>query len=100
MHHTERSAHVFASHLILSELDLNEGLDCGEELPPWPVLHTTVLVDVFLDAADGQILNLKNTYREIVTTEKHVQECRETHTERHTGSKNRDNNIFIVASCP
>lgn len=48
----ERSAHVFASHLLLGELDFNEGLDCGEELPPWPVLHTTVLVDVLLDTTD------------------------------------------------
>lgn len=48
----EGSAHVFASHLLLGELDLDEGLDCGEDLPPGPVLHTAVLHDVFLDAAD------------------------------------------------
>jgi len=48
----KRSAHVFALHLFLCELDLNEGLDCSEELPPWPVLHTTILCDVFLDAPD------------------------------------------------
>lgn len=58
VHRTERSAHVFATHLILSELDLNERLDCGEDLPPWPVLHAVVLLDVFLDAADCKILNL------------------------------------------
>lgn len=52
MYQTERSAHVFASHLLLGELDLDKGLDCGEELPPWPVLHTVVLLDVFLDATD------------------------------------------------
>lgn len=52
VHQTERSAHVFASHLLLCELDLNEGLHCGEELPPWPVLHATVLYDVLLDATD------------------------------------------------
>lgn len=52
MHQTERSAHVFAAHLLLGELDLNEGLHCGEELPPWPVLHATVLYDVLLDATD------------------------------------------------
>lgn len=49
---TERSAHVFALHLLLGEMDLNEGLDCGEELPPRPALHTTVLLNVFLDAPD------------------------------------------------
>jgi len=52
VHHTEKPPHVFASHLLLGELDLNEGLDCGEEFPPWPVLHAAVLLDVFLEAMD------------------------------------------------
>lgn len=74
MNHIERSAHVFASHLLLCELDLNEGLDRCEKLPPWPVLHTMILLDVFLDAPDCQILNLK-TYGEEVTAEKSSLDC-------------------------
>lgn len=45
-------AHVFIPHLFLCELDFNEGLDCGKELPPGPVLHSTVLLDVFLNTPD------------------------------------------------
>ena len=86
VHKTERSPHVFASHLILSELDLNEGLDCGEDPPPWPVLHTTVLVDVLLDAADRQILNL-NTHTEKKqsskrNTNRNAGVCCSVHTKR------------------
>lgn len=54
----EKSAHVFASHLFLCELDLNEGLHCTEEFPPRPVLHAMVLFDVLLNAPDCQILDL------------------------------------------
>lgn len=71
MHQTERSTHVFASHLLLCELDLNERLSCGEELPPWPVLHATVLLDVSLDATDCQILNL-NTHTERQSPKRHM----------------------------
>lgn len=67
-----KSAHVFALHLLLGELNLDEGLHCGEELPPRPVLHATVLIDVLLDAADGQILNLNTHTRERTVTK---QEC-------------------------
>lgn len=68
VYQTKRSAHVFASHLLLGELDLNEGLHCGEELPPRPVLHATVLVDVLLDATDCQILNLNTQMEEAAVT--------------------------------
>lgn len=64
----ERLAHIFASHLFLGELDLNERLNCTEELPPRPVFHTTILLDVFLNAPDCKVLDL-NTYGEAVTTE-------------------------------
>lgn len=63
-HGRKKSSHVFALHLLLAELDLNEWLHCGEELPPWPVLHAAVLVDVLLDAADRQILNLKTQMKD------------------------------------
>ena len=42
-------------------LHLYERPDGGEELPPRPALHTTVLLNVLLDAADGQVLNLEGT---------------------------------------
>lgn len=58
-HDKEKFAHVFALHLLLAELDLYEWLHRSEELPPCPVLHAAVLVDVLLNAADRQILNLK-----------------------------------------
>lgn len=54
--------HVFASQMLLGELHLDEGLHRGEEPPPLPVLHPTVLLNVLLDAADRQILDL-NTGR-------------------------------------
>lgn len=50
--------HVLATDLLLSELHLDEGPHGGEELPPGPVLHPFVLLDVLLHAADGQILDL------------------------------------------
>lgn len=102
MYQTKRSAHVFSSHLLLSELDLNEGLHCGEELPPWPVLHATVLVDVFLDATDCQILNLntrtgkqspkRNTYRNTGV-------CCSVLTQRYGMSRWRCNTNVIYFDC-
>lgn len=50
--------HVFASDLLLTELDLDERAHGGEDLPPGPVLHTPVLLNVLLDAADCQVLDL------------------------------------------
>lgn len=50
--------HVFAADLLLGQLDLDQGSDGGEELPPGPALHAPVLLDVLLDAADGQVLDL------------------------------------------
>lgn len=44
--------HIFSSDLVLAELDLDERTHVGEELPPGPVLHTPVLLDVLLDATD------------------------------------------------
>lgn len=58
---TRQRAHVFAADLLLRQLDLDEGPDGGEEPPPGPVLHTVVLLDVLLDAADGQILDLQKS---------------------------------------
>lgn len=58
---TRRRAHVFAADLLLRQLDLDEGPDGGEEPPPGPVLHAVVLLDVLLDAADGQILDLQKS---------------------------------------
>lgn len=54
-------AYVLAADLFLSELHLYQRSDGGEELPPWPAFHTTILLDVLLDAADGQILDLSHT---------------------------------------
>lgn len=51
--------HVLATDLLLGELHLDEGPHGGEELPPGPVLHPFVLLDVLLHAADGQILDLQ-----------------------------------------
>lgn len=70
-----KSAHIFALHLLLGELNLDEGLHGGEELPPRPVLHATVLIDVLLDAADCQILNLNTRVREQLPKENMVQIC-------------------------
>lgn len=53
--------YIFATDLLLSELDLYERSNCGHELPPWPVFDTTVLLYVLLDTADGHILNLSHT---------------------------------------
>lgn len=53
-----QSAYIFAPHLVLGELHLNEWLHSSEELPPQPVLDTSVFLDVFLDASNCQILNL------------------------------------------
>lgn len=50
--------HVFAADLVLGELHLDEGPHRGEELPPGPILHPFVLLDVLLHAPDGQILDL------------------------------------------
>ena len=52
------STHVFASDLILSELHLDERAHRGEELPPGPALHSMILLDVLLNTADGQVLDL------------------------------------------
>lgn len=53
--------YVFATDLLLSELDLYERSNCGHELPPWPAFDTTVLLYVLLDTADGHILDLSHT---------------------------------------
>lgn len=53
--------HVFAADLLLGQLDLDQGSDGGEEPPPGPALHAAVLLDVLLDAADGQVLDLKRS---------------------------------------
>lgn len=58
---TRRCTHVFAADLLLRQLDLDEGPDSGEEPPPGPVLHAVVLLDVLLDAANGQILDLQKS---------------------------------------
>lgn len=58
---TRRRAYVFAADLLLRQLDLDEGPDGGEEPPPGPVLHAVVLLDVLLDAADGQVLDLQKS---------------------------------------
>lgn len=50
--------HIFAPDLLLAELDLDKRTHVSEELPPGPVFHTPVLLDVLLDAADRQILDL------------------------------------------
>ncbi len=52
--------YVFAADLFLCKLNLDERTDGGEDLPPRPAFHTPVLLDVFLDAADCQVLDLKN----------------------------------------
>lgn len=75
-----RTAHVFAPHLFLCELDPNEGLHCSEEFPPWPVLHAMVLFDVLLNAPDCQILDLqthmhKCTGTNIIENVKNAKEC-------------------------
>lgn len=54
--------HVFPTDLFLSELHLYQRSDCGQELPPWPVFDTTILFNILLDTADGQILDLSNTH--------------------------------------
>lgn len=53
-------AYVFATDLLLCQLNLDEWTDGGKNLPPRPALHTSVLFDVFLNAADCQVLDLKN----------------------------------------
>lgn len=50
--------YVFAADLLLGQLHLDERPHGGEDLPPGPVLHAAVLLDVLLDAADGQVLDL------------------------------------------
>lgn len=50
--------YVFAPDLLLGQLYLDEGSHGGEELPPGPVLHSFVLLDVLLHAANGQVLDL------------------------------------------
>lgn len=52
--------HILSPDLLLSELHLYQRSNGGEEFPPWPVLHTTVLLDILLDAPDGKILDLSN----------------------------------------
>lgn len=52
--------HIFAPNLVLRQLNFNEGPDGGEELPPGPVLHTLVLLDVLLHAPNSQVLDLCN----------------------------------------
>lgn len=52
-------AYVFSTDLLFRELHLNERTDSGEDLPPWPPLHPPVLLNVLLDAADRQVLDLK-----------------------------------------
>lgn len=53
-------AYVFAADLLLCQLNFDEWTDGGKNLPPRPALHTPVLLDVFLNAADCQVLDLKN----------------------------------------
>lgn len=62
--------HIFAPDLFLSELHLYQRSDCCQELPPWPIFDTTILLDILLDAADGHILDLSNTHtsKQIHTT--------------------------------
>lgn len=50
--------HIFASDLLLAELDLDQRTHSGKELPPGPVFHTPVLCDVLLDTTDRQVLDL------------------------------------------
>lgn len=50
--------YVFVPDLLFRQLDLDEGSHGGEELPPGPVLHPFVLLDVLLHAANGQVLDL------------------------------------------
>lgn len=62
----DRDTHVFSSDLFLCELRLNEGPYSCKQLPPGPALHSFVLRDVLLDAADGQVMGLPSTQRERV----------------------------------
>lgn len=52
-------AYVFSADLLFRELHLNERTDSGEDLPPWPSLHSSVLFNVLLNATDRQVLDLK-----------------------------------------
>ena len=62
----DRDTHAFSSDLFLCELHLNEGPYSGKQLPPGPALHSFILLDVLLDAADGQVMGLPSTQRERV----------------------------------
>lgn len=50
--------YVSVADLLLRQLHLNEGSYSGKELPPGPVLHPFVLLDVSLHTANGQVLDL------------------------------------------
>lgn len=55
-----KKTHVFSSNLFFGELNFYKRSYGGEELPPRPVLHATILLNVLLDATDGQILDLRD----------------------------------------
>lgn len=55
-----KKTHVFSSNLFFGELNLNKRSYCGEKLPPRPVLHAMILLNVLLDATYGQILDLRD----------------------------------------
>lgn len=59
----DRDTHIFSSNLFLCELHLDKRPYGGEQLPPGPALHSLVLLDVLLDAADGQVVGLLSTQR-------------------------------------
>lgn len=46
------------SDLFFSELNFHQRPYVGEDLPPGPALHATVLLNVLLDATDGHVLDL------------------------------------------
>lgn len=50
--------YVSVPDLLLGQLYLDERPHGGKELPPGPVLHPFVLLDVLLHTANGQVLNL------------------------------------------
>lgn len=55
-----KKTHIFSSNLFFGELNLYKRSYSGEKLPPRPVLHAMILLNVLLDATDGQILDLRD----------------------------------------